>query len=417
MSKDKDKWLKSWKKRLGDYTEPAPADLWAELERELNSPRVIPFYRRYVAVAAVVSVVMLSGVAVWWLNTSSSDYAQQVSETIGAIVPSEDDKVSDSQEVQTVFHPDQIPNSVAARLAKAEPKETAMLAPLQEMPYDEEDVESTETPADESEQDVVVVGKDEHAVHRQGYTYDFSVVDSRKQSSRRQSQNRWTVGVSVGNSPIGTNSQDVGYRSLSQVRSRMQVMSNELLATSAYAQMMSYNLDNTVESRTKHKMPVTVGVSVRWHLNDRWAFESGLTYTKLSSELWSGSELDYYESEQKLHYVGIPLKASYELWENKFLAFYVSAGGAVEKCVSGEVNTIYTVDGLPQEQVKEDLSINELQWSVAAAVGAQVKLTSHIGLYVEPSLNYFFKDGSTVDTIRKEHPLNFNLQMGLRLTY
>lgn len=416
MSKEKDKWSKSWKERLGDYQEPAPADLWAELERELNTPRVIPFYRRYAAVAAIASIVVLSGVAVWWLNTSSSDYVRQVSETVAAVAPLEEDKVPTSQE-KTVITPDRIPEPVAVRLAKAEPVEAMMLMTPQAVPEEKQEMAIKEEPADEQKTAEAVEEKSPRTVRKGGYTYDFSSTDTRRQTSKHKSQNRWAVGVSVGNAPIGTSSQGVGYKNLSQERGLMQIMPNEMMAASAYTQLVSHNLDNTVHSKTKHKMPVTVGVSVRWHLNDRWALESGLTYTKLSSELWSGSESDFYESDQKLHYVGIPVKASYKLWENKLFAFYVSAGGAVEKCVSGKVNTTYTVNGLVEGQEQEDLKVKELQWSTSAAVGAQVKLTPHLGLYVEPSLSYYFKDGSSIETIRKEHPLNFNLQTGLRLTY
>ena len=152
-------------------------------------------------------------------------------------------------------------------------------------------------------------------------------------------------------------------------------------------------------------------------MNEHWALESGLTYTKLSSELWSGAESDYYKSDQKLHYVGIPVKASYKIWANKRFVFYVSAGGAVEKCVSGKVNTACVVNNEVKSMEKEDLKVKELQWSLTSAVGAQVNLTPHLGLYVEPGLNYYIKDGSGVSTIRKEHPLNFNLQTGLRFTY
>ena len=148
MSKEKDKWSKSWKERLGDYQEPAPADLWAELERELNTPRVIPFYRRYAAVAAIASIVVLSGVAVWWLNTSSSDYVRQVSETVAAVAPLEEDKVPTSQE-KTVITPDRIPEPVAVRLAKAEPVEAMMLMTPQAVPEEKQEMAIKEEPADE----------------------------------------------------------------------------------------------------------------------------------------------------------------------------------------------------------------------------------------------------------------------------
>lgn len=34
---EKDKWIKNLRHRMEDYSEPAPADLWNQLEKELNS--------------------------------------------------------------------------------------------------------------------------------------------------------------------------------------------------------------------------------------------------------------------------------------------------------------------------------------------------------------------------------------------
>ena len=36
--------------------------------------------------------------------------------------------------------------------------------------------------------------------------------------------------------------------------------------------------------------------------------------------------------------------------------------------------------------------------------------------YAEPGVVYYFDDGSNVNTIRKEHPFNFNIQLGVRFT-
>ncbi len=415
MNKEKDKWVKNWKERLGDYREPAPADLWTELEKELNAPRTIPFYRRYAAVAAVVSTIVLSGVAVWWLKGSSPEYVEQMAGEIAAVVP-----VPDFESVSakpSVITPDRMPQSAAFQFAKAEPVAATMLAAVSQTHGDDLATKAVETPEKVRPQSKAVPSNRMRAARKGQYTYDFSSPDSHVNTSKGSFQNKWSVGLSVGNAPIGASTNAFGYRNLSKERSLMQSLPNELMAANAYTQLLSHNLDNTVHSKTKHKMPVTVGVSVRWQLNNHWALESGLTYTKLVSELWSGTENDYYESDQKLHYVGIPLKASYKVWENKYFSFYVSAGGAVEKCVSGKLNTNYIVNGLPQGHEQESLNVKDLQWSISSAVGAQVKLTPHIGFYVEPGVNYYFKDGSAVETVRKEHPLNFNLQTGLRLSY
>ena len=44
------------------------------------------------------------------------------------------------------------------------------------------------------------------------------------------------------------------------------------------------------------------------------------------------------------------------------------------------------------------------------------KITEKFGIYAEPGVVYYFDDGSNVNTIRKEHPFNFNIQLGVRFT-
>ena len=83
---------------------------------------------------------------------------------------------------------------------------------------------------------------------------------------------------------------------------------------------------------------------------------------------------------------------------------YVSAGGAMEKCVYGKIGS-------------KDETVKPLQFSVMGAVGAQYNISSRVGIYVEPGVSYFFDDGSDIETIRKENPCNFTLQGGVRLTY
>ena len=40
----------------------------------------------------------------------------------------------------------------------------------------------------------------------------------------------------------------------------------------------------------------------------------------------------------------------------------------------------------------------------------------NVGVYVEPGVSYYFDDRSTLSTIYKEKPLNFNLNLGVRYT-
>ncbi|KAA6328070.1 hypothetical protein EZS27_022990, partial [termite gut metagenome] len=50
-------------------------------------------------------------------------------------------------------------------------------------------------------------------------------------------------------------------------------------------------------------------------------------------------------------------------------------------------------------------------------VGAQYNVSKSVSAYLEPGVAYFFDDGSEVQTIRKERPLNLNIRVGMRLSY
>ena len=41
----------------------------------------------------------------------------------------------------------------------------------------------------------------------------------------------------------------------------------------------------------------------------------------------------------------------------------------------------------------------------------------NFGIFIEPGIHYYFNDGSYLNTIRKDHPVNFTLPMGIRWTY
>lgn len=152
----------------------------------------------------------------------------------------------------------------------------------------------------------------------------------------------------------------------------------------------------------KHKQPLSFGLSVRKALPKNFSVETGVTYTMLSSEITYENSSE--KTDQKLHYIGIPVRANWSFVNDKRFTVYVSAGGAIEKCVYGKV-------GSEKETVKP------VQLSVMGAVGAQYNISNRVGIYVEPGVSYFFDDGSPIETIRKENPTNFTLQAGIRLTY
>lgn len=170
------------------------------------------------------------------------------------------------------------------------------------------------------------------------------------------------------------------------------------------------------EVNVKHRQPVRVGTSVRLQLTDRFGIETGLNYSYLSSDIASGDEDGGFRTEQKLHYVGVPLGVNYGIWKTDFIEVYAAAGATAEFCVSGRSATEYISEETVVKRTETDFRDSRPQWSVNAAAGIQYNFNNVIGVYAEPGVSYYFNNGSSVTTIYKDKPFNFNLNLGLRFT-
>ena len=66
---------------------------------------------------------------------------------------------------------------------------------------------------------------------------------------------------------------------------------------------------------------------------------------------------------------------------------------------------------------RQRVSIGPLQLSVNAGIGAEWRFIPTLSLFVEPGLGYYFDNHSTIPTFYQEHPLSFNLNLGLRFSF
>ena len=185
-----------------------------------------------------------------------------------------------------------------------------------------------------------------------------------------------------------------------------------------FAHIVGENLNRRVESNVKHHTPFTTGLNVSIPLTHNWSLRTGVTYTKLTTDIQAGSNVAYYTTQQNLHYVGVPLSAAYTIYDSRFFSVYAATGVQLEKCVKATRSTTYdNTDQRRSSQTTIDGFANGLwQLSAQASVGGQLNLTRHIGLYFEPGVSYFVSDGSSLPNIRHDHPWNFNMQGGLRIT-
>lgn len=146
-------------------------------------------------------------------------------------------------------------------------------------------------------------------------------------------------------------------------------------------------------------MPISFTANATWMVTDRWMLSSGLRYTYLHSDVMQGIRT----YDQEIHYLGIPLKASWTFWKAASFNAYTSAGVSFEIPLGGHLGS-----------ERLDLSC---QWSAGISVGLQYNITPHVGIYIEPELYRYFDNGSQVQTVRTERPLNFNLPAGIRFSW
>lgn len=430
MNKFEDKWINDIRNRMEDYSEPLPAGLWEKIDSEISAPKVIPLWKRWQSIAAAVAVVIIvSTLSLWyWGNDqalkeanlsgvtklSSDENTEVLSDLIeeGVIKKSESNLRTAANNVMSEER-----KSVSEKVVPVNEVMTLSLPEIQSTDNDDEKTENKETFEEEEtvvskERRINLMKADRETLKRNAA---YQAISAEK---RKSGHNNLELGIMAGNIPYSSSSSFGGMSRLAVTPKSLSSVNNsavsEISGTSAaYSQMLFSNVDKETYTDVKHHVPVTVGVSVKWNFNDKWALESGLNYTYLYSELRSGAN-SYIEDRQKLHYVGIPLKVQRAIWNNSIFSLYASAGGMMEKCVSGTVETVYIDGNTKKNHESEELDVKPLQFSVLASVGVQANFNKYLSIYLEPGMIYYFDDNTDVLTIRKDKPFNFNLQLGLR---
>ena len=426
--KQEDKWMKNFRERMKDYSEPLPDDLWQEIQQDLQAEevKVIPFWKRWQMAAAVALVLVVSSLSVWfWTSSPVSVTREYVVETEQALEPYQEEEIVHPVEEIVKKQEPVVTEIIIKRKANevVAPKEVIEDASEENLSetIEKEDSKTIVKDSAQDSKEEVKGTKVKETPARQNYPAKPSQGLMAKKGKKRDAS--WSVGLSAGNLMASAKGGESDRMLMGDALPGRPNYYLEFMAPIAdeYASnsdeevlpARSGELFRTKTADYKHRAPVALGLSVRWSMNDDWALESGLTYTRLVSDVNVG----YSKGEQKLHYVGVPLKVNRRLWSNRWLEVYGSAGGMLEKCISGSQKLTQKLSKDISKEEEADLKVHELQASLNAALGVQLKLNGRVGIYAEPSVVYYFEDGSEVETIRKEHPLNLNFQVGLRFTF
>ena len=172
------------------------------------------------------------------------------------------------------------------------------------------------------------------------------------------------------------------------------------------------------ETSTKgsYNIPVSFGAGVKIDLNQRWSIGTGVRYTRLSRQFYGkytkvgadGSLANPISSDihNLQQYIGIPVNAYCNIVSNDMINLYAYAGGTAEKCISDKYSVLGT-DIVHKEK------IDGLQLSANAGIGVEFLLGKHVGVYIDPSLRYYFDNGQP-KSIRTVQPLMLGFEMGIR---
>lgn len=183
--------------------------------------------------------------------------------------------------------------------------------------------------------------------------------------------------------------------------------------------VVAENMNREVNTRIDHHVPFQFGLNVAIPLTPKWFISTGLTYTRLTTDITSGSDASYFVTEQRLHYVGIPIQAGYTFFSSRPFNAYATAGFQIEKCVSGKQSTTYSIEKSYRSSSAYHTHLGSGLWQASfnASAGLQFNITRNVGLYFEPGVTYYVPDGSSLPSIRHDKPWQFSMQGGLRISF
>lgn len=230
--------------------------------------------------------------------------------------------------------------------------------------------------------------KTESLTYTHHHTHDLSTIQ----------KNDKNFSISVGGSVIGA---------LNTENSYLKPSDNPILT----------GANDKIIEESEHDLPITFALNISKTLSNHLSIESGLQYTLLRTKRTQTTISDEHSvsvnrQHIKAHYLGVPLKLRFKILSFDKFSLSSGIGGMVELPLRGKVN-----ERIDDGKIQEHNYSLPMQWSVCGGIGFEYHLTPSIGIYAEPSVNYYFKSKSNYPTIRQDKPFEFSFPVGLRFTW
>ena len=386
----KENWTTDMKQKLEGHKMAPPAGLWEGISSEMGlqkepvSKTVAIRRWHWVVAALVLALVGFFALYQFPQDESFPQVAQTLQEQEPPMMKTES---GDSQPLALADSPQRNHTQFSPKIAEDTTPQDAEETSSQQntgktsSPQDTEET-AVQQVAEETPQQASVVTHRQQPSEEQHHTAHHPT----KQPSASVTDNQWSVGLNasgglLASSSFGKSSMGQSYACDADYYDPVVGGSTQPIPSST-----------TYDVEAKHRLPVTLGLSVNYQLNARLALLTGINYTYLYSEFSTLLYPNIYR-EQKLHYLGVPVGLSWLFWKTSGFSFYLSGSAMLQKC----------------------LNEKPWQWSVNASVGAEYAITPLLGIFLQPSLGYYFHDGTSFEHYYKEHPLAPSIEFGLRL--
>ena len=183
----------------------------------------------------------------------------------------------------------------------------------------------------------------------------------------------------------------------------------------AMADIADHNSGEIVEVE-HHDKPITLSIAVNKNIGKRWSLETGLQYFYLKSYLILGTGSYRVDKEQKLHYLGVPFKLSYQFMKFKRLSTYGSVGTGILIPIYGKTDADYIVGDKSAYTTDWKLRL-PIQWSVNTNIGIQYQFAPNLNLFIEPTMNWYIPNGSCIKNAWTERPFTLTVPFGIRFSW
>jgi len=389
------------KEKLKNYSPPLETASWEDMEKRLGQASKVMLYRKQIAVSLAVA----ASIAVLWIifpfnkninnienYETTIQLSQNAEETPTNVFEKENDGIvssSDCENQSTSFWKKETRSQKLD--VGVHGNEVVLAENTPETSIEEkESVEEPTIKHYEYEKETYVLPQD---------SYSFKTKTSKKKTS---------IGLS-----LGAGKDYYAYNQASSFHESNAASSGPPLAK-APRNMRSVLFNYNDFEHIDYNVPLSFGLNVRKEINDRFAIESGIIYTYLSTS-FSNDDPER-KAKSELHYLGIPLTGVVNLYANKGWNIYFSAGGTLEKGLSQKYTQELKEGEDTTQKTKASGDIDGVQWSIHFAPGVEYKFTKDYSFYFEPRLSYHFDNDQPV-SIRTEEPLNINITAGLRFSF